>query len=105
LAQKQNCSVQHIFKDKVFASKPAQAVHVYFHGTCPANNRLRDSISRMAQETRRRRHASHFDQPDLSVHMLGVPKSRPQFRTWLLLAILTGTVLALALVLAGNLIF
>jgi hypothetical protein len=105
LAQKQNCSVQHTLTDKVFASKPAQSVHVYFRGTYPANNGIRDSISRMAQETRRRRHASYFDQADPSAHMLGVPKSRPRFRTWLLLAILTGTVLALALVLAGNLIF
>jgi hypothetical protein len=105
LAQIQNCPVQHTFKDKIRASKPLQAVHVYFHGTCPAGNQLRGSIRRMAQEPRRRRHVNYFDQPDLSVHMLGVPKSRPQFRTWLLLAILTGTVLALALVLAGNLIF
>ncbi|MGD0404000.1 MAG: hypothetical protein ABSB66_12485 [Candidatus Acidiferrales bacterium] len=59
----------------------------------------------MAQEPRRRRHANRFDQPDPSVHMLGIPKSRPKFRTWFVLAILTGTVLALALILVGNLIF
>ncbi|HXN98074.1 MAG TPA: hypothetical protein VN881_03315 [Candidatus Acidoferrales bacterium] len=59
----------------------------------------------MAHESRHRHHADYFDQPDVSIHMLGMPKSRPQLRTWLLLAILTGTVLALALVLVGNFIF
>jgi hypothetical protein len=39
------------------------------------------------------------------MHMLGMPKSRPQFRTWMLLAVLTGAVLALAIVVIGNLIF
>lgn len=63
------------------------------------------SILRMDHEIRHREHANYFDQSDISMHMLGMPKSRPQFRTWLLLAILTGTVLALALVLVGNMIF
>ncbi|MGA2900351.1 MAG: hypothetical protein ABSF40_08995 [Candidatus Acidiferrales bacterium] len=59
----------------------------------------------MAHETKYREHANYFDQPDLSMHMLGMPKSRPQFRTWMLLAVLTGAVLALAIVVIGNLIF
>ena len=66
------------------------------------------SIFRMAHQLRHRHHADYaeyFDQPDVSMHMLGMPKSRPQLRTWLLLAILSGTVLALALCLIGNLIF
>ena len=66
------------------------------------------SIFRMAHQLRHRHrsdYVDYFDQPDVSMHMLGMPKSRPQLRTWLLLAILTGTVLALALCLVGNLIF
>jgi hypothetical protein len=61
----------------------------------------------MANEIRHRHHhrADYFDQSDVSMHMLGMPKSRPQLRTWLLLAILTGTAFALALVVLGNLIF
>jgi hypothetical protein len=62
------------------------------------------TIFPMAHESRHRHEASYFDQSDVSMHMLGMPKARPQLRTWLLLAILTGTVLALALVLLGNMI-
>jgi hypothetical protein len=63
------------------------------------------NIFAMAHETRHRHHANYFDQSELPMHMLGMPRSRPQLRTWLLLAILTGTVLALAVVVIGNLIF
>jgi hypothetical protein len=59
----------------------------------------------MAHELRHRHRADYFNQPDVSMHMLGIPKSRPQLRTWLLLAVLTGAVLAFALVVLGNLIF
>jgi hypothetical protein len=43
-------------------------------------------------------------QPDLSAHMLDVPKSRPRF-DWFLLAIVAGAVLALAVFAIANLIF
>jgi len=43
-------------------------------------------------------------QPDLSAHMLGVPKSRPRF-DWFLFAITVGTLLALAVSVVSNLIF
>lgn len=63
------------------------------------------TIFAMAHESRHRHQASYSDQSDVSMHMLGMPKSRPHLRTWLLLAILSGTVLALALCLIGNMIF
>jgi hypothetical protein len=43
-------------------------------------------------------------QPDLSVHMLGVPKSRPRF-DWFLLAIVAGALLAFAVFEIANSIF
>jgi hypothetical protein len=43
-------------------------------------------------------------QPDLSAHMLGVPKSRPRF-DWFLLAIVAGALLALVVFSISNLIF
>jgi hypothetical protein len=43
-------------------------------------------------------------QPDLSVHMLEVPKRRPQF-DWFLFAIAAGAVLALVVFSISNLIF
>ena len=43
-------------------------------------------------------------QPDLSAHMLGVPKSRPRFN-WFLLAIVAGALLAFAVCAITNLIF
>jgi hypothetical protein len=43
-------------------------------------------------------------QPDLSAHMLGVPKSRPRF-DWFLFAIAAGALLALVVFSISNLIF
>jgi hypothetical protein len=43
-------------------------------------------------------------QPDLSAHMLGVPKSRVRF-PWFLFAITLGTLLALAVLAVSNLMF
>jgi hypothetical protein len=43
-------------------------------------------------------------QPDLSAHMMGVPKSRPRF-DWFLLAIVAGALLALVVFSISNLIF
>jgi hypothetical protein len=49
--------------------------------------------------------ASHpIFQPDLSAHMLGVPKSRRRF-DWFLLAIVAGALLAFAVCAIANLIF
>jgi hypothetical protein len=50
------------------------------------------------------RFLSHSFPPDLSHHMLGVPKSRPRF-DWFLLAIVAGTLLAFAVCAIANLIF
>jgi hypothetical protein len=45
----------------------------------------------------RTRGAEIFKQDDPSIHMLGLPKSRPRLRMWVLLAILFGALVALAL--------
>jgi hypothetical protein len=52
-----------------------------------------------------RHHANHYGQPDLSVYMLGLPKSRPRLRTWLVLAVLMGAVLGIAMLVLGDFIF
>jgi hypothetical protein len=39
------------------------------------------------------------------MHMLGLPKSYSRLGTWLVFAILTGTILALTVVVVGNFIF
>ena len=46
-----------------------------------------------------------FEQPDLSEYMLGLSKSRPQFWSWMFVAIAAGILLALALFAISNLIF
>jgi hypothetical protein len=43
-------------------------------------------------------------QPDLSEHMLGVPKVRPRF-DWFLFAIVVGALLALGVITLSNAIF
>jgi hypothetical protein len=43
-------------------------------------------------------------QPDLSQHMLGVPKARPRF-DWFLFAIVVGTLLALVVIAVSDSIF
>jgi hypothetical protein len=43
-------------------------------------------------------------QPDLSEHMLGVPKVRPRF-DWFLFAIVVGTLLALGVITLSNVMF
>ena len=43
-------------------------------------------------------------QPDVSEHMLGVPKARPRF-DWFLFAIVVGTLLALGVITLSNVIF
>jgi hypothetical protein len=52
-----------------------------------------------------RHHANHFGQSDLSAYMLGLPKSRPRLRTWIVLAVLMGVVLGVAMLVLGDLIF
>jgi hypothetical protein len=37
--------------------------------------------------------------------MLGLPKSRPRLRTWLVLAVLMGAVLGVAMLILGDFIF
>ncbi len=46
-----------------------------------------------------------FGADDPSIHMLGLPKSNPKLRIWCVFAIVTGAMLALAVVALGNLIF
>jgi hypothetical protein len=48
--------------------------------------------------------AQSIFQPDLSEHMLGVPKVRPRF-DWFLFAIVVGTLLALGVITLCNVIF
>ncbi len=50
------------------------------------------------------RFLSHSFPPDLSHHILGVPKSRPRF-DWILIAIAAGALLAFVVSTSGNLIF
>jgi hypothetical protein len=62
-------------------------------------------MSDSASPTRRRDHAAHSDQTDPSVYMLGLPKSRSIRWNWFIFALLTATVLAIGLVVLGNLVF
>lgn len=49
--------------------------------------------------TQRRSNASNiFKQEDPSIHMLGLPKSHPRLREWLVIAIIVGVTAALVLV-------
>jgi hypothetical protein len=59
----------------------------------------------MARSTRRGHHANHFDPSDFSVYMVGLARSRPTLRGWIVLAVLTGTILAFAVFVLGNSIF
>jgi hypothetical protein len=52
-----------------------------------------------------RHHANHFGQSDQSVYMLGLPKSRPRLRAWIMLAVLMGVVLGVAMLVVGDFIF
>lgn len=46
--------------------------------------------------------ANYFSQNDPSVHMLGLPKARPRLGTWGLVAVLVGTLLAIAVILLAD---
>jgi hypothetical protein len=59
----------------------------------------------MAQRAGRRRQADYFDQIDPAVYMLALPKSHPRLGSWIILTILVGSILALFVVVIGNLIF
>jgi len=59
----------------------------------------------MAHGTRHGHRRNHFDPADPSIHMLGLPKSHPGLGNWCDFAIVTGTILALAVLVIGNLIF
>jgi hypothetical protein len=50
------------------------------------------------------RQPNHFDPTDLSTYMLELPKSRPGLWVWLVFAVLTGTILALAMLGLENLV-
>jgi hypothetical protein len=52
----------------------------------------------MRQATKREGDKSYFNQTDPSMYMLGLPKSRPRLGTWGVVAVLAGTLLALAVV-------
>jgi hypothetical protein len=58
-----------------------------------------------ANSGRRGHHAKRFYQTDFSIYLLGLPKSRLLFFNWLLLAVLTGTILGLSMRAIGDLIF
>jgi hypothetical protein len=58
-----------------------------------------------AKSAGRRRHANHFGQTDLSIYMLGLPKSRPRLWNWIVLAVVMGTVLGFAMLVLGDLRF
>jgi hypothetical protein len=59
----------------------------------------------MSPAIQQRGPSHRFEQPDLSEYVLGLPKSRPQFWSWMFVAIVAGTLLALALFAISNLIF
>jgi hypothetical protein len=59
----------------------------------------------MSRVIQQRAPSHRFEQPGLSEYVLGLPKSRPQFWSWMFVAIVAGTVLALALFAISNLIF
>jgi hypothetical protein len=59
----------------------------------------------VAHRTSHHYHADYLDQDDPSIYMLGLPKSHHQFGRWVVLTILAATVLALSVVVLGNLIF
>ena len=56
----------------------------------------------MGQVTKYGRDSSYFAQTDPSVHMLGLPKSRPRLGTWGVVAILAGAILAIAVIVFEN---
>jgi hypothetical protein len=45
---------------------------------------------------------NYFDQADPSVHMLGLPRSRSRLGNWGVVAIVAGTLLALAVIMFEN---
>lgn len=59
----------------------------------------------MAQRTRRRNHAIFFDETDPSAYMLGLPKGHTKLGRWLVFTILTGTALAVALIVLETFLF
>jgi hypothetical protein len=56
----------------------------------------------MRHGTKRADGGNYFDQTDPSVHMLGLPRSRPRLGNWGVVAIVAGTLLALAVVMFEN---
>jgi hypothetical protein len=63
------------------------------------------TIPVVAHRASHHHHADYFDQGDPSIYMLGLPKSHYRFGRWVVLTILAATVLALSVVVLGNLIF
>jgi hypothetical protein len=59
----------------------------------------------VAHRTGHHYHPDYFEQDDPSVYMLGLPKSHARLGRWVVLTILAATVLALSVVVLGNLIF
>jgi hypothetical protein len=56
----------------------------------------------MRQGTKRAQNGNYFGPTDPSLHMLGLPRSRPRLGNWGLVAILAGTLLALAVIVFEN---
>ena len=59
----------------------------------------------MSHRNKHRHGQDRIDPTDFSNHLLGLPSSRPRFGNWCVFAILTGSILALALLVLVNLIF
>jgi hypothetical protein len=56
----------------------------------------------MRHATKRGDDRRYLHQTDPSIYMLGLPKSRPRLGNWGIVAILAGTLLALAIIGFGN---
>jgi len=59
----------------------------------------------MNQGPRRVDSPNYFTQSDPSVHMLGLPQSRPRLGKWGVLAIIAGAILAVAVIVIENALF
>ena len=59
----------------------------------------------MNRGSKRTDSASYFTQNDPSVHMLGLPQSRPRLGKWGVLAIIAGAILAVAVIVIENALF
>jgi hypothetical protein len=66
-----------------------------------ASNQCQSRLNDGAPDQTRHR-PNHFGPTDLSAYILGLPKSRPRLRSWLVLAVVVGTILSFAVFVLGN---